>query len=80
MDSHSILSVSDHSTHYSTTNTNYKKVSEITKRLLQPHSITTAHKSAKVFQHILSKPKDPVGPEKKNELSAMYSVVVKFTR
>jgi len=40
-----------------------KNISQPTNRLLQPHSITIAHKTTKALQNILSKSKDPVAQE-----------------
>lgn len=73
---------SHHSSHYCTTDTSYEKGNTTTHqkhlrndlRLLQPHDIIVAHKSTKVTQNNLRKPKDLVPMEKKQDLATTYSI------
>ena len=52
-----------------------RNISETTNRLLQPHSITVAHKPTKTLQKILSNPKDPVTQETKT--GVIYNIQCK---
>ena len=52
-----------------------RNISETTKRLLQPHGITAAHKPTKTLQKILSNPKDPVAQEGKT--GVIYNIQCK---
>jgi len=74
--------VSDHSTHYSTTNRSYEKDNTgIHQKHLRNNQLTittTQHqhstKPIKALQNILSKSEDPVVQEKKHRLSITYSI------